>query len=124
VDVAGGLITLTPIYEYLAREGYEAEGETVNIEGWPVQFLPTYNPLIAEAVEQAVEIKFKRTPTRVLSAEHLVAIMLQTGRAKDLARARMFMEEDVVNVGRLADILSRHHLADKRHEFTGDLGHE
>ena len=61
----------------------------MDIEGWPVQFLPTYNPLIAEAVEQAVEIKFKSTPTRVLSAEHLVAIMLQTGREKDCARVEV-----------------------------------
>ena len=119
-SVSGGLFTLTPVYEYLAAEGYEAEGEAVNIEGWPVQFLPTYNPLVAEAVEQAVEIKFKRTPTRVLSAEHLVAIMLQTGREKDYARAAKFLEEGVVNVERLTDIVSRHGLTDRWREFSGE----
>jgi hypothetical protein len=118
-DVSGGLVMLTPVYEYLAAAGYEAEGEAVNIEGWPVQFLPTYNPLIAEAVEQAVEIKFKGTPTRVLSAEHLVAIMLQTGREKDYARAAKFLEEGVVNIERLAAVLSRHGLKDKWREFSG-----
>jgi hypothetical protein len=118
-SVSGGLITLTPVYEYLAAAGYEAKGEAVNIEGWPVQFLPTYNTLVAEAVEQAVEIKFKSTPTRVLSAEHLVALMLQTGREKDYARAAKFLEEGVVNAERLADIVSRHRLTDEWREFTG-----
>src|ERR1051325_1875240 len=112
-SVSGGLMTLTPVYEYLARAGYEAKGEAVDIEGWPVQFLPTYNPLVAEAVEQAVEIKFKGTPTRVLSAEHLVAVMLQTGRDKAYARAAKFLEEGVVNVDRLTDITARHGLADR-----------
>ena len=119
---SGGLVTLTPVYEYLAAVGYEAEGEAVNIEGWPVQFLPTYNPLVAEAVERAVEIKFKGTPTRVVSAEHLVAIMLQTGREKDYARAAKFLDEAVVDVARLTDILSRHKLTDKWREFTGGSG--
>lgn len=115
----GELMTMTAVYEYLSRAGYETEGEAVDIEGWPVQFLPTYNPLIAEAVEHAVEITFKGTPTRVLSAEHLVAIMLQTGREKDYARASKFLEEGVVNVGRLTDIASRHGLTDKWREFSG-----
>jgi hypothetical protein len=117
---SGGLMTMTPVYEYLTAAGYNAEGEAVNIEGWPVQFLPTYNPLVAEAVGQSVEIKFKSTPTRVMSAEHLVAVMLQTGREKDYARASKFLEEGVINVGRLKDILSRHGLADKWREFAGE----
>jgi hypothetical protein len=117
-SMSGGVFTLTPVYEYLSAAGYEAEGEAVNIEGWPVQFLPTYNPLVAEAVEQAVEIKFKGTPTRVLSAEHLVAVMLQTGREKDYARAAKFLEEGVVNVARLTGIASRHGLSDRWREFS------
>ena len=121
-SASGGLVTLTPVYEYLAAEGYETEGEAVNIEGWPVQFLPTYNPLVAEAVEQAVEIKFKGTPTRVLSAEHLVAIMLQTGREKDYARAAKFLEEGVVHVERLTDIASRHGLTDQWRKFSSESG--
>ena len=121
-SLEGGLVTLTPVYEYLTAAGYEAKGEAVNIEGWPVQFLPTYNPLVAEAVEQAVEIRFRSTPTRVLSAEHLVAVMLQTGREKDYARAAKFLEEGVVNVERLTDILSRHRLTDKWREFTDRSG--
>jgi len=121
-SVSGGLALMAPVYEYLAAAGYEAEGEAVSIEGWPVQFLPTYNPLVVEAVEQAAEITFKGTPTRVLGAEHLVAIMLQTGREKDYARAAKFLEEGVVNVERLTDIVSRHGLTDKWREFSGRIG--
>ncbi len=121
---SGGVVTLTPVYEYLTAAGYEAEGEAVNIEGWPVQFPPTYNPLVAEAVEQAVEIKFKGTPTRVFSAEHLVAVMLQTGREKDYARAAKFLEEGVVDVERLTGILSRHGLTEKWRGFSGGVKNE
>src|SRR5215211_2569621 len=46
---------LSPIYTYLTAHGYQAEGAMVNIQGWPVQFLPLYKPLIEEAVEQANE---------------------------------------------------------------------
>jgi len=87
-----------------------------------VQFIPTYNPLVAEAVEQAVEIKFRGTPTRVLSAEHLVAIMLRTGREKDYARAAKFVEEGVINFERLTDIVSRHGLTHKWREFSSGFG--
>lgn len=111
------LLSLSPIYDYLAALGYEAEGESVEIEGWPVQFLPAFNPLIAEAIGQAIEIKFKRTPTRVMRAEHLAAIMLRAGRAKDYARLAQLLEEDALNVESFKDIISRHGLTEKWHEF-------
>lgn len=38
-----GLISVSPIYAYLTERGYVAEGEAINIEGWPVQFLPVFN---------------------------------------------------------------------------------
>ena len=118
-DVSNGVIDLAPLYDYLAGAGYTAEGESVNIEGWPVQFLPTYNPLVAEAVEQAVEVKFEKTPTRVVSAEHLAAIMLQTGRPKDYARLVGFLAEGVADRALLGEILARHGLAEKWREFLG-----
>jgi hypothetical protein len=42
------------------------------IEGWPVQFLPAFNPLLEEALAKSTDIQFKGTPTRVMRAEHLV----------------------------------------------------
>src|SRR5438045_474043 len=80
---AGKLITLSPIYSYLRKKGYREKQEHVLIEGIPVQFIPAYNKLVEEAVTQAVAVRFKRTKTRVVRAEHLLAIMLKTNRPKD-----------------------------------------
>ena len=112
-----GIITLTPIYEYLARLGYRPEKETVNIEGWPVQFLPIFNPLIEEAVENADTIEVGETPVRVMRPEHLVAIMLDTGRAKDYARISRFLDSEAVNPANLMDVLSRHNLGVKWDDY-------
>ena len=112
-DESAGLDILAPLYDYLAGFGYKGHEETIEIEGWPVQFLPIFNPLLEEAVEQAKEIPFQRTKTRVIQAEHLVAIMLQTGRPKDQARILQFIEHDVLEPGRLTDILGRHGLTEK-----------
>jgi hypothetical protein len=87
------------------------------IEGWPVQFLPVADDLDAEALVQAqdIEIKFSEvegaTTTRVLRAEHLVAIALRVGRPKDLIRVAQFVAEDVVDMAVLCDILDRHGLS-------------
>ena len=35
-----GLMPLTPIYDYLSRQGFSTEGEFLNLEGLPVQILP------------------------------------------------------------------------------------
>lgn len=76
------LISLSPTYEYLKTLGYESEGEFVVIEGWPVLFLPVYNRLTEEALQNAVGVYFGKTPTRVISAAYLAAIMLETGPPK------------------------------------------
>lgn len=112
-----GIITLTPIYEYLAELGYHAEKETVDIEGWPVQFLPIFNPLIEEAVERADTVTVGETPVRVIRPEHLVAIMLDTGRAKDYARISYFVDSEAVNPDNLTDVLSRHNLGVKWDDY-------
>ncbi|HLL73205.1 MAG TPA: hypothetical protein VK363_17335 [Pyrinomonadaceae bacterium] len=109
-------LSLAPLYDYLADLGYVAVGEAVEIEGWPVQFLPAFNPLLEEALLQAEDILFKSTPTRVMRAEHLVAVMLQTGRAKDFSRIIQFLEEDV-NLSSLSDVLARHELTGRWEEF-------
>jgi hypothetical protein len=114
------LAILAPLYKYLSASGYRARGETIDIEGWPVQFLPVFNPLIEEAVEEAKEIRFKRTRTRVMQAEHLVAIMLQTGRLKDYARIAQFIEHEAIDHERLADILMRHGLMKEWKTFEQD----
>jgi len=117
-ESGGGLVSLSPIYEALRQRGYDEEKESVPIEGIPVQFLPAYNSLIEEAVAEGREIDYEGVPTRVARAEHLVAICLQTGRAKDRARAAMLREQATLDLDLLADILKRHQLEEKWKVWT------
>lgn len=112
-----GLISLAPIYSYLKARGYGSRGEYVIIGGWPVQFLPPADPLGGEAVAEAVTTEVEGTPTRVMTAEHLVAIALQLGRAKDHARILQFIEAGVLDTGKLDSILARHGLQAKWTRF-------
>lgn len=111
------ILTLTPIYEACARLGYQAEGDAIHIEGWPVQFLPATQPLVAEAVVEAVTREAEGMSTRVMSAEHLMAIALQTGRAKDHARLVMFLEAGTADRARFQDIVARHSLVEAWAKF-------
>ncbi len=106
----GGLLTLSPLYEALRARGFAEEGEFVNIEGVPVQFLPVYSELVQEALDQAREVLYESTPTRVLRAEDLLAIAVQTGRSKDRERVRLLLEQTDLDQELLKEILSRHGL--------------
>lgn len=111
------LITPKPIFDHLSSKGYRIDGEYVHVEGWPVQFLPPDGPLIEEAIDEAVSTDVDGVPTRVFSPEHLVAIALKTGRAKDKARILQFIESGVLDVDRLQAILGRHDLLDRWERF-------
>ena len=49
----------------------------------------------------------------VSSAEHLAAIALQTGRAKDKARLGQFVESGALDPALFDEILERHRLGEK-----------
>jgi hypothetical protein len=117
-ETAGGLLTLAPLYEALRSRGYAEDGECVNIEGVPVQFLPAYNALLEEALREAPQIDYEGTPTRVLRAEHLVAVCLQTGRDKDRERVRIFREQTELDMAYLGAALERHKLEAKWKQWT------
>ena len=110
-------LILAPIYEFLQARGHQAEGDAITICGWPVQFLPAESALLREAVEQAVAVDFEGVPTRVMTGEHLAAIAVQTGRAKDFARLLAFVESGQLDAGRLEDVLERHGLVDAWAKF-------
>ena len=113
----GSLLTLSPIYEYLTARGHRAEKEYIVIGSWPVQFLPPANALVEEALVQAVATQIEEVPTRVMTAEHLTAIALQTGRAKDFSRILQFVESGTLDANKLDQILARHGLLAKWEEF-------
>ena len=117
-ETARGLLTLQPLYEALRARGYAEEGECVNIEGVPVQFLPAHNDLLLEALSEAHETLYEQTPTRVLRAEHLAAIAVQTGRDKDHQRVQLLLEQALLDGNYLASVLARHGLEAKWKEWT------
>lgn len=113
----GQILSLSGIYEYLLGRGYEAKAEYIVIGDWPVQFLPATTELELEGLNAGVQAETEDVKTWVMTAEHLVAICLKTGRAKDYARIVQFIEFDAVNVAKLRDILARHGLSVKWEQF-------
>ena len=111
------LVSLEPIFTYLRDRGCTMEGGHIVIAGWPVQFLPANSNLLQEALVAAVEKSVEGTAARVLTAEHIVGIALQTGRAKDKARVLQFIEANAVDLGRVREILTRHGLNGNWQQF-------
>jgi len=109
----GRLISLRPIYDYLTARGHQVQGEYLVIAGWPVQFLPPTGALVEAALAEAEEVDVEGQPARVMSAEHLAAIALQTGRAKDHARLVQFIDAGALDMDRFARIVRDHGLAIK-----------
>lgn len=110
----GILVNLSPIYAFLADRGCEARNEYVFVGGIPVQFLVPYNPLVEEAVAKSRTVLFGDVECRIPTLEHLMAIMVQTGRMKDKAR----LEElgsfpDLYNKDTFSDIIARFGLQTK-----------
>jgi hypothetical protein len=111
------IISPQPIFDYLLARGGTMQGEYVIIAGWPVQFLPAGNPLLEEALAGAVEHDVEGTPVCVFTAEHLAAVALQIGRAKDKARLLQFIEAGALDATRFQAIVGRHGLVDRWQEF-------
>jgi len=83
-----------------------------------VQFLPPDSPLAQEALDSAIDTTVAGVKTRVMTAEHLVALALRLGRAKDFARILQFIEAGVLDTDKLNQILERHGLLEKWRQFS------
>lgn len=112
-----GLLALSPVYSYLKGKGYKVEQEHILIEGIPVQFLPIYDELIKDAVDNAVQMKYKETSINVLRQEYLIAIMVQVFRPKDKERLIKFLNEGHYDKAYLKEILEKHNLKQKFDRF-------
>ena len=117
LPVSGTLLTLTPLYEYLKAHGGIEQDEYVVIGGWPVQFLPPADELEHEAIEESVPVRVEGVGTRIMTAEHLAAIALRTGRPKDHNRILQFIEQNAVDRKKLQSVLERHGLTAKWKQF-------
>jgi hypothetical protein len=108
-----GLFLLTPIYEALVKQGGVIEREYVRFGEWPLQILTDATPLVEQAIRNAATVEFDGISTRVFRPEYLCAIALQTGRAKDYLRVKMFLDEGVVDTKELVELVQRYDLADR-----------
>jgi hypothetical protein len=117
-NVSGSLVVSPEhIYNYLKSLGYTSEKEHIVIEGWHVQFLPADDKLNNESLLQAVETNVGGVRTWVMTAEHLMAIALKTGRGKDLIRLQQFVENKAFDASKLNEILARNGLLSKWEQF-------
>lgn len=108
---------LEPIYAFCATKGFHAEGEAIRVGAWPVQFIPVFDRLTREAMEQADTVDFEGEPLRVVRADHLAAIALGTGRTKDSVRILTLLEADSVTPEEIADLAEEHGLAEAWSRF-------
>jgi hypothetical protein len=111
------LVSPQPIFDYLTSRGARVEAEYLVIAGWPVQFLPAGGALGEEALMEAAEFDVEGEETWVFTAEHLAALALQLGRAKDKARLLQFFETGALDADRFQAILGRHGLLEKWETF-------
>jgi hypothetical protein len=112
------LISLDPIFGYLKDLGYQAAKEGVRIEGWLVQFIPTFEEMQEEAISKSLRVSFGDTETNIMTADYLAAELLRSGRRKDYARVIALLEGNRVNLETFRDIVSRHGLNDKWKKFA------
>lgn len=116
-NASGGLISLTPIYEYLKARGGVEDREHIVLGDWPVQFLVPANNLERDAVAGSIPVDVDGVRTWVMLPEYLVAIALSTGRSKDYLRILQFIKEKAVDDVMLRAILGKHGLLSKWEQF-------
>jgi hypothetical protein len=118
-ETGQGIILLTPIFEYLKGKGYKWSGEHIILDDYPVQFIAA-DDLEKDAIKNARDITYQGVRTRVMGPEHLIAILLRAGRAKDILKVRMILEQYPVDHRRLSGILTRYKLKGKYREVAGN----
>ena len=106
------IFSMEPLYQEMQRRGYAFDAEHILIQDTPVQFIPAYNALAEEkAVEQALLHNYDEVPVRVISPEHLIALVYQTGGKHRLIRAEALLAEREVDENKLEAILSKHSIS-------------
>lgn len=119
------MIDLTPQYKYLEGLGYSSfEKEGVVIDGWPDQFLPAIDEQDFDALATAEIVRIDEIEVPVLSAVHVVAAAIRTGRSKDFLRIDQFLEERLVDLEKFRAAILRFGLVDKWRRFVLKTGRD
>ncbi len=106
-DGAHTLAPLGPIWADLTSRGAKEDGQYLVIGDWPVQFLPPGTPLYDDAIRNACTQRFGDHEGRVMGPEHLAAIALATGRAKDYARVHEFFLRGKIDMDSLRRLIEQ-----------------
>ncbi len=108
---------LRPILDWLRENGYELDGEHVIVNGVPVQLLPSWHPVVDEAIKSAVELPYDEASEdspkmRLITATHLVATWRTPGAqtARRAERAAMLKEAGAVDDTLLGELVKRYGL--------------
>jgi hypothetical protein len=112
-----GLDVLAPIYTYCHSRGLLTQGQWVRVGAWPVQFIPPYSRITEAALREAVEEDFEGVPLRVVRADFLALIALDTGRARDFDRIIRMIEAGAISLDGLQQLAERHGLSAKLKAF-------
>lgn len=91
---------------YIKNSGFKLKGSHVIIDDIPVHFLPgSLHPLINEAVKKGKRIRVNHIPTKVLTIEYLIALLLMAFRLKD----RMVIHDllELADIEKLKKIVER-----------------
>ncbi len=110
--------SLTEVYEFCAARGYRPEGEAIRVGAWPVQFLPAFDALTREAMEQAETADFEGVPFRVVRPDYLGVIALSAGRAKDHQRIVDLIESKSSSRKEIESLATRHGLTEAWQRFA------
>lgn len=112
-DHPNSLAVLTPLYEYCHTKGYEPEGEAIRIGEWPAQFIPAYDRLTTDAVNNADESDLDGVAVRVVRADYLAVIALGVGRIKDFMRILALIESKAVSEEEIQVLAQKYDLTDQ-----------
>ncbi len=112
-----GLDILSSVYRFCEKRGYRPEGEAIRVGAWPVQFIPAFDSLTRAALDQAETGDLNGLPLRVVRADYLAAIAISVGRPKDQARVLALLETEAVTPEAVAEVCTRHGLAEKWQRF-------
>ena len=112
----GLIFSMEPLYGELRRRGFHFDAEHVMIHETPVQFIPAYNALAEEAIEQSILHEYAGVSVRVIRPEHLAALVYQTGGRHRLARVEALLEDKAVDQEKLEAIMTAHGVTTKASE--------
>lgn len=107
-----GIVHLVDIYQYLKSKNYRMRGQYFVIEGAVVDFVPVYNRLTEDALNDSIKIDYSDIKINVFRPEYLIAIAIQTGRPQDAEKVRKLttLSNTKIDNKLLARILKKHNL--------------